>query len=111
MALHDWMLNVNDDEVVTAELAEEIAGLMRTADPPLPAYRFRLVTVYPGHDRPRLWVNNHNQVRLYDRRRVRLSDSLVHDSVVTGSNPVGQLRGAAMHFSMRTLGHLRAKLG
>ena len=39
----------------------------------LPAYRFRQVTVYPGHDKPRLWADFHNYVRLYDRRQRALS--------------------------------------
>jgi hypothetical protein len=76
----------------------------------LPAYRFRQVTVYPGHDKPRLWADFHNYVRLYDRRRVRFRESRVHDTVDTKDFPVGQLHGAALHYSWRSLGHVRAKL-
>jgi len=107
---HDWILNLDADEVVTQELAGEIAQLMRSSEPPLPAYRFRQVTVYPGHDRPRLWADFHNFVRLYDRRRVRFRQSRVHDTVDTGDYPVGQLDGVAWHYSWRTLDHVRSKL-
>lgn len=109
-ATHDWILNLDADEVITPELAREIAALMRSPEALLPAYRFRQVTVYPGHDRPRLWADFHNYVRLYDRRRVRFRESRVHDTVDTGTYPVGQLNGTALHYSWRTLSHVRAKL-
>ena len=80
-ALHDWIRNLDADEVITDELAGEIAALMRMRVPPLPAYWFRQVTVYPGKDKPRLWADYHNYVRLYDRRRVRFRESRVHDTV------------------------------
>jgi glycosyltransferase involved in cell wall biosynthesis len=109
-ASNDWILNLDADEVVTPELAREISSLMRSPEGLLPAYRFRQITVYPGHDRPRLWADYHNYVRLYDRRRVRFRSSRVHDTVDTGAYPVGQLDGIALHFSWRTIGHVRAKL-
>src|SRR5262245_53844520 len=43
-ASHHWILNLDADEVVTPQLANEIADLMRRGEPPLPAYRFRQVT-------------------------------------------------------------------
>jgi glycosyltransferase involved in cell wall biosynthesis len=109
-ATHDWILNLDADEVVTPELAAEIAAIMKTPESRVPAYRFRQVTVYPGHDRPRLWADFHNYVRLYDRRKVRFRDSLVHDTVDTGDHEVGQLEGIALHHSWRSLDHLRGKL-
>lgn len=108
-ASHDWILNLDADEVVTPELRAEIAKLMR-AGPPLPAYRLKLITVFPGHSRPRLWADFHNYVRLYDRRRVRFRNSLTHDTVDTGDEPVGQLTAVALHYSWRSLDHVRAKL-
>lgn len=109
-ASNDWILNLDADEVLTDELAHEIEDLMRSADRLFPAYRFRQVTVYPGKDKPRLWADFHNYVRLYDRRQVRFRESRVHDTVDTGELPVGQLKGIAHHYSWRTLEHIRAKL-
>ncbi len=109
-ASNDWILNLDADEIVTPELARDIAALMRSPAGLLPAYRFRQVTVYPGQERPRLWADYHNYVRLYDRRRVRFRQSRVHDTVDTGDFPVGQLEGIALHYSWRTLDHVRAKL-
>jgi glycosyltransferase involved in cell wall biosynthesis len=104
----DWVLNLDADEVATPELREELRRLMQD-EPPFPAYRLRLVTVYPGRDRPRLWADDHNAVRLYDRRLIRYRDSLVHDRPETGDFPVGQLQAPALHFSARSLAHMRAK--
>lgn len=109
-ASNDWILNLDADEILTPELAREIKALMASPEGLLPAYRFRQVTVYPGHERPRLWADYHNYVRLYDRRRVRFRESRVHDTVDTGDYPVGQLSGIAWHYSWRTIDHVRAKL-
>jgi glycosyltransferase involved in cell wall biosynthesis len=108
-ARNDWILNVDADEVVTPGLAAEIAGLL-SADPPYAAYRFRVPTVYPGWTRPRLWADDYNIARLYDRRRVRYADSVVHDRLELKGQPVGQLQGAAFHFSYRSIAHMREKL-
>jgi glycosyltransferase involved in cell wall biosynthesis len=109
-ASNDWILNLDADEVLSPELACEIAALMHSPEGLLPAYRFRQVTVYPGQQRPRLWADFHNYVRLYDRRRVRFRESRVHDTIDTGKYPVGQLDGIALHYSWRSIAHVRAKL-
>lgn len=108
-ATHDWILNLDADEVVTTELAREITDLMRDT-PGLNAYRIKITFVYPGQKAPRLWANVHNHVRLYDRRVVRFHESAVHDTVDTKDEPVGQLKGRCLHFGARSLEHLRGKL-
>ena len=106
---HDWLLNLDADEVVTPQLFDEIKALMQ-AGPKLSAYRFRIRNVYPGQTKPRLWADYHNYVRLYDRRIVRFRESQVHDTVDTRDEAVGQLEGAVMHFSARSYDHIRKKL-
>ena len=108
-AKFDWLLNLDADEVVSAELAGEIHALL-ASDPAQKAYRFKQVTVYPGWQKPRLWADYHNYVRLYDRRAVRFHESLSHDTVDLKRAPAGQLTGEALHFSWRTLEHVRKKL-
>ena len=109
-ASNDWILNLDADEVLSDELVQEIKNLLQTAEEKFPAYRFRQVTVYPGQEKPRLWADSHNYVRLYDRRHVRFRESRVHDTVDTKDLPVGQLNGVALHHSWRTLEQLRDKL-
>lgn len=108
-AKHDWILNLDADEVATPGLVQEIAALM-ASEPPLKAYRFRQITVYPGWEKPRLWADYHNYVRLYDRRTVRFKNSLTHDTVDLGGAKAGQLMQGALHFSFRSLEHVRKKL-
>ena len=108
-ASHDWVLNVDADEVLTAELQREIAAWKRE-DPEFAGYRFRQVTVYPGAERPRWKADYHNYIRLYDRRKMRFRTSLVHDTVDEGDHAIGQLVGECWHWSWRSLDHLARKL-
>lgn len=108
-ARHDWILNVDADEMVTPELAREIKALLE-AGPALSAYKFHIRNVYPNQSKPRLWADFHNYVRLYDRRAVRFRESTVHDTVDTKDEIVGQLKGSVTHFSARSYAHIRHKL-
>lgn len=108
-ASHDWILNLDADEVVSQALYDEILKLKSTT-PEFKAYRIKLRNVYPGKDKPRLWADYHNYVRLYDRRYVRFRESLVHDTVDTKQEPVGQLYATCVHFSARSYAHIKAKL-
>lgn len=108
-AAQDWILNLDADEVVTPELAAEIEALL--AKPSLMAgYRLRIVGVHPGKTRPHPGSETYNVVRLYDRRRVTYSDSPVHDRVVMGEELAGQLQNIVLHYSWRSLDHLRTKM-
>ncbi len=108
-ARNDWVLNLDADEMMTPELYVEIQSLMRDG-PQLNAYRFKIRNVYPGKSKPRLWADYHNYVRLYNRRVVRFRESLVHDTVDTKDQLVGQLKGSVTHFSAQSYEHIRSKL-
>lgn len=107
---NDWLLNLDADEVLRADLAAEIRALFAGGAPQLSFYRFRLVHIYPGDSRPRPFADYHNYIRLYDRTRGRFSASAVHDEVDPRGAAVGQLKGRADHYSLRSLSHLIDKL-
>ncbi len=107
---HDWLLNLDADEVLSDELCREIIALFAAGPPPKPFYRFRIKLVYPGDAHPRVWADYHNYVRLYDRRSGRFSESPVHDTVQTGAVRPMQLGGDAWHYSYRSFGYLIEKL-
>lgn len=106
----NWLLNLDADEVVTPDLADEIRALFATGAPAKPGYYIRLPTVYPGRDRPRPFAHSYNCVRLYDKRKMRYCDSLVHDRVDAGAHRLGQCKAKALHFSYRSIEHLSSKL-
>jgi len=106
---NDWLLNLDADEVVPQQLAEEIGQLFANGSPEHAAYGVDVNIVYPGHQRPRLWARDHYCLRLYDRRRVRFKDSTLHDSVEPAGHPVGNLSHAIHHFSFRSMNDLIRK--
>lgn len=109
-AKYDWLLNLDADEVLQPDVLQSITDLFQHGEPPLPLYRLRIVTVYPGDDRPRPLADGVAPVRLYDRRRARFSPSLTDDRVECGRLQQGRLKGVAYHFSFRSFDHISAKL-
>ncbi len=106
---NDWLLNIDADEVVPQQLAREIRTLFADGPPKHAAYGVRINLVYPGRRRPRLWARDHYCLRLYDRRRVRIKDSRLHDSVDPAGHPVGRLSHEIYHFSFRSMLDLTRK--
>lgn len=107
---HDWLLNIDADEVVSGRLADDIRKLFARGDtPPLAVYGMRVSIVYPGQSLPRPFARDHYCLRLYDRRRCRFKDSTLFDSVDPGSEKVGHLKGVLHHHSVRSLDDLARK--
>lgn len=108
LAAHDWILNVDCDERVTPELAEEIQQLLASATP-AGAYTIPRRTFLGAKEIRHCGWYPDRTVRLFDRTRARFSDSLVHEYVVTTS-AVGECRGHLMHYSFSGLAPLLVKL-
>jgi glycosyltransferase involved in cell wall biosynthesis len=106
---HEWVLNVDADEVITPELAAEIKALFADGAPEPGAYRMPILTVYPGCEEPRLWANDYNVVRLYHRSVATYSESPVHDRVLTGELRLKQLRAPVYHFTHISIAHAARK--
>lgn len=103
---HDWLLNLDADEVFTEKLGREIQEIFETSDDPsLKFFRFKIVTIYPGNTKPTLWAHYYNNVRLYNKNFGRFSPSASHDSVMTDGQDVVQLKGIVNHYSLRSLHH------
>jgi glycosyltransferase involved in cell wall biosynthesis len=105
-----WVLNLDADEVVTPELAQEIIAVFKAGEPPFVAYGMPVEMVYPGATKPRPLARDHWYIRLYNRQVVRFRESAVHDSVVTDDHPLGELKGAMYHYSMRSFADMKRKL-
>jgi glycosyltransferase involved in cell wall biosynthesis len=109
-ARNRWILNLDADEWLPEPARAEIAALL---DGPAledkAGIRFRLETVYPGRERPRLFPDYHLYVRLYDKTRCRFPDSLVFDAIDFDRNSMIEAREPIFHETIRSLAHLVEK--
>lgn len=108
---HNWMLNIDADEVVPPDLAAEIAALFARGEPAADAYKLRIAELFPGERAPHRFAYALTPVRLYRRDRGRYSPSPVHDRVeLEPGAKVARLKGTIHHYSVRSLGEQMAKL-
>lgn len=108
---HDWLLNLDADEVVPPDLVAEIAALFASGQPPKDAYKLRIAEIFPGEGAPHRFAYALAPVRLYRKSKGRYSPSPVHDRVDLAPDAhVGRLRGTVHHFSVRSLGEQMDKL-
>ncbi|MTI44527.1 glycosyltransferase involved in cell wall biosynthesis [Roseibium hamelinense] len=102
---NDWLLNLDADEEVTEDLAAEIKTLFatetyRTSD----FWRVMIRDTFPHEAKPAPWAYGYHQIRLYDRRKGRFSDSSVHDTVRPPKGAqIADLNGIMAHRSVKSL--------
>ena len=107
---HDWLLNLDADEVLPPDLVTEIAALF-TRGPAADAYKIRIAEIFPGEKAPHRFAYALAPVRLYRKSWGRYSLSPVHDRVdLQPGTKVGRLKGTVHHFSVRSLGEQMEKL-
>jgi glycosyltransferase involved in cell wall biosynthesis len=107
---HDWLLNLDADEVVPPALKAQIRDAFAQG-PPCDAYRIGIAEVFPGEDVPHRWAYTLWPVRLYRKDKGRYAASLVHDRVELARDArVGRLRNVIHHYSVRSLGDQIDKL-
>lgn len=100
----NWLFNLDADEEVTDALAQEVRALFRLGAPAMDGYRVRIPDVYPHESRPRAGGFGHSQIRLYDRRKGRFSESPVHDVVqLPPAARVAWLKSPMKHHSHRSI--------
>ena len=107
LARHDWILSVDSDEIVSAELAAEIAAL------PLDQ---RIVYAMPFHN----YFNGRRitscgwhpdrHARLFNRRATNFCGSEVHERVQTADLFVRQLRHPIRHYSYDSMDDFLRKM-
>lgn len=108
---HDWLLNLDADEVVPPEMAAHIRALFADGGPDADAYTTRIAEVFPGEEDVHPLAYALVPVRLYRRDKGRYSASIVHDRVELAPGArVGALKGAIRHRSVRSLGDQIEKL-
>ena len=97
---HPWLLNLDADEELSPELAQEIRDLFAQGEP------LDIRMVLPHEDKPRRFAANNRVKRLYDVRQAGFKDSPVHDTVVVrNGSAVPVLAHPVYHRSFRGLQH------
>jgi len=103
-ASHDWILNLDADEVMTPELNEEIRAIMAREEVAEAAFWVPMRLVFMG----RAFRHGHEshvpKLRLFDRRRAEYADKEVHEHIVARGT-IGHLRHHGLHYSYRDLSH------
>jgi len=107
---HDWLLDLDADEIVSDALAAEIRALFAAGAPPRPVYELLLVTVPPTGEIWDRFLLAHRR-KLYDRRVLRMPDHKAWDQLaIPDGTAVGRLAGPLYHHSFRDFEHVVAKL-
>jgi len=108
---NDWILSLDADERISDELKEEILGMkpiLSNAD----GYRIPRLSYYM--DRPIRhggWYPD-RQLRLFDRRKGRWNDRIVHESInIEKGAVIRDLRGEIVHVSIDAAAHHHRMIG
>ena len=107
-ATHDWVLNLDADEEVSADLQDSIRNVLKA--PEAAAYKLGRMTNYCGY-----WIRHSGwypdiKIRLYDRRTGRWQGEQIHEYWEPASTEtrIGEVRGILYHYSYYTISdHLR----
>lgn len=108
LAKHDWVLVIDDDEVIDYEAATTVQ-VLDYADPTR-AWRVRRRTYIGAREvRYGQWSPDYS-LRLFNRTCAQFNDRLIHESVET-SGPILTLQGALHHFSYVDYADIFARCG
>ncbi len=109
--LHDWMVNIDADEIVTPLLARSIVAALAQPDLKPCGFAIKIIEMFPGETKAHPWAFTLSPVRFYHKAVGRYSASPVHDRVdLVNGTQVLPLSGVIEHRSIRSLGHELMKL-
>jgi glycosyltransferase involved in cell wall biosynthesis len=107
---NEWLMNLDADEEVTPELAQEIADLFAGGRPLMAGYVLQIRDLLPGETKLAFKAHTNFVLRLYNRKEGRFSDSPVHDSVQIEKALTLTLKAPVLHRSFRHLTHAIDKM-
>jgi len=109
LARGDWVLSIDADEYVGEALLAELENLR--LDDPSVAYEVERHNLFLGKDIRRAGLGGNWLVRLFNRRRCRFSDVLVHEKVIVPSDcRTVRLPGALWHQACTDLNQILEKI-
>ena len=108
---HDWLLDLDADELLSEELGREIRDIFAEGEPDADVYRLALVTVDPAG---RVWRKSRasRRAKLYDRRKIRMPAHGAWDQFrIPAGLRVRRLGGPLLHYAFDDIAHLSRKQG
>ena len=106
----DWIFSLDSDERCTAEVRDEILGLL-AGEPAYDAYRVPRRNYMMGRwIRGSGWYPNFRQPQLFRKGSMRYTLEPVHEGYeILSSKPLGTLQNAIWQFPFRNLGEIIAQ--
>jgi glycosyltransferase involved in cell wall biosynthesis len=109
LARGDWVLSIDADEYLSEALLTELREIR--LDDPSVAYAVERHNLFLGKDVRHAGLGNNWLVRLFNRRRCRFSDVLVHEKVIVPTDCTTlRLRGAVWHQACTDLDQILDKI-
>jgi glycosyltransferase involved in cell wall biosynthesis len=110
-ANNDWIFSLDADEIVSGELALEIATLLKTNKTSLAnAYRIPRLSYYMNRPiRHSGWYPD-SQIRFFDRRKAKWKDVLIHESIEVDGE-TANLKSDILHYSVENAAHHHKMIG
>jgi glycosyltransferase involved in cell wall biosynthesis len=100
-AIGDWVLSLDADEEVSAELAQEIQGLL-AGEPPFIAYRIPRLNHFLGRPLRHGGYWPDPKLRFFRRGSAQFAERPIHETM-EATGPVGALKGPLLHHCYPTL--------
>nr|WP_321455515.1 glycosyltransferase family 2 protein [uncultured Cohaesibacter sp.] len=106
---HDWLLDLDADEVVSDDLALEIKSLFAKGEPDFSVYRVEMAVVTPFG---KVWPTGvqSNRAKFYNRKVLRMPEHKAWDQLkIPEDIKQGRLKSGLQHHAFESLGHLLQK--
>ena len=99
---HNWVLNIDADEVMEDDLIQEILSLKEQDG--ISAYELSIRHVFLGRVFLHGKESNYPHLRLFDKRKGNFNQALVHEKV-EHTGKTSRLKGIILHYSYKNLEH------
>lgn len=106
-ASHDWILSIDSDEVVSAEMVQNIADVIADRGS---IYSFPRHNYFNGKFIKWCGWYPDRQMRLYHRKSTCFSDAQVHEAIISKDLNVVKLEGYMVHYSYACIADFLSKM-
>jgi glycosyltransferase involved in cell wall biosynthesis len=108
-ASNDWVLYIDADEVISAELKEEILQMKMDSSISHAGYKIQSSLHFMGRTMKNSGVGNEYHLRLFNRKQGRFNSVPVHECI-QAEGTIGTLKGKVIHYSYRDISHHLEKI-